>query len=584
MAETFLKKLVEQHEISGQISTFCVVDIFAGTGQSSIEFLQNENVELVVSFTSNDKIKNLKENIYSTLTKQNIDLKLSIVESSPFNFQDLNFYQGASVFINLDENTLDIEKFFNQYEHVFNFICFYSKNNENLNIKENKEKNIVLFKKYDNIIIFYQKNDDDYDIFTENEFGLKKYYDGNDIDINSMYYYTENKKEEKDENKITWKKFCGNLSSAPQSWKKKTEKSIEDLKKFQEYIFSILVHICPENVSTQMVKSEYMPIWVQSVTHESYNLSANYEQLETYGDSVLGYSMIQYLLERFPDITPNGLTEYKNRYMAKEFQKDFSYQMQLPTWVLSEEIEIGININEDLFEAFAGALLKIGNTILNGLGNLIVFNFIVLVLSDTEFDKKMLLGKSITRLQQRGAMLLKNEEEDENDEDDAIRKKKVKGGIYEESFKTADNRRTVKVIISDDLKEYLKKHFHRTFDNTLLIITADTLKEATDSAWDKAAKMLEDVGYNDEFTQKQLDMHMFDGLKEEIVNLVIEKANLEKYTKLRLRKPKNTGKKGSVYYILSGLDEKGIVRKLSISKGVNALEAKEAALEKYVEN
>lgn len=598
--------------------TFCIIDVFAGIGTQTITFLKCESVGMLLAFTQKEKINMLKNNIFQLSDKKL--LQYCSVESSYFNFPNLEKYKGCSAFVNLDDTDKPLEmikNIFETYKNIFNYIGFYTKNVSILPITG--KNGFVLGKTYDRLNIFYQEDEKLYDEYIKNEFGLLNISDEitmdeyvpskintskTDVSKTDVSKTKEQKtevsktKEQKTEidikketvfktvdNKppsmVKWSEFCKKLPSAPKDWSSVDSGKKSNLKLFQEYVFIVLTHICPEKLASQMITEEYMPIWVQSITHESYDLVSNYEQTETYGDSVLGYSMIQYLLQRFPNITSAGLTEYKNRYMAKEFQKDFSYQMKLPTWLLSEEVDTSIHINEDLFESFVGAILTVANSIVYGLGVNLSLNFIILVLSDTKFDSAMILGKSITRLQQRGAMLLKSEEElDEDDEDEDG--KKVKGGIHSVQIDNPDGSITIRIKINNVLSDYLKTNLHKIFTDPLVEVTKQTAKDARNHAWDKAAELLEDGGYTNEFTQKQLILHMFDGIDQDLVKRCKEKALQQGYNNLRLKKPKGTGKKGTVVYTLLGVDNSEVPKKLSISKGDNALDAKENAMRKYL--
>jgi len=257
--------------------------------------------------------------------------------------------------------------------------------------------------------------------------------------------------------------------------------------------------------------------------------------------------------------------------------------MKLTSWIKAEETYIGNKIEEDVFESFSGALLTISNSILEGLGPIYVLNFLTLVLSDTEFDRKWLLGKPKTQLQQRGNMLkiLKNEIFDEDeDEDEDGKKEKMKGGISDYSYKNGTGY-TTNIILSDELISFLKKNLNREFvrdfkDAESFGVTKDN---SVDNAWKKAYDILEKNGYTEEFTTRYVEKRMFDDLDKNLVEEVKEKLKTMNYDHLSFRKPKNArdammfiGKKGD------------ILTKLSIAQGTTPNLAKEAALEKFLEN
>ena len=523
---------------------FCVIDVYAGIGTTSLVFLDEDKIGQVISFTTKEKRKMLRENIND---------EKSSVESTKFNFPDLNIYKGCTLFINTLEkkDSEEIRKIIEDYSENVYMFYIYIENPNDLEIETDLER--IDGKSY---VIF--KNDED----KFSSWGVS------DMDENPNVNF---------EKQIKWKEFCNGLKSKGKEWK---------LKNFQAYIKSVLIHITGTagmELVNEMISPKNMEIWTQAITHESIDLNANFETLETYGDNLLAYSMSQYLRKRFPDIQAQGLTEYKSRYMSKEFQGKFTKQMKLTSWIKAEETYIGNKIEEDVFESFSGALLTISNSILEGLGPIYVLNFLTLVLSDTEFDRKWLLGKPKTQLQQRGNMLkiLKNEIFDEDeDEDEDGKKEKMKGGISDRSYKNGTGY-TTNIILSDELISFLKKNLNREFvrdfkDAESFGVTKDN---SVDNAWKKAYDILEKNGYTEEFTTRYVEKRMFDDLDKNLVEEVKEKLKTMNYDHLSFRKPKNArdammfiGKKGD------------ILTKLSIAQGTTPNLAKEAALEKFLEN
>lgn len=89
----------------------------------------------------------------------------------------------------------------------------------------------------------------------------------------------------------------------------------------------------------------------------------SYERLEFLGDSVLGSIVVTYLFRRFFDQNEGTMTKYKARLVSKNALSSFARMLNFkPYLVISKQIEENrgrenINILEDTFEAFVGAML-----------------------------------------------------------------------------------------------------------------------------------------------------------------------------------------------------------------------------------
>ena len=548
---------------------FCIIDIYSGIGSSSLIFLKQSSVGLVISFEENaDSREMLKKNIYSQGNKDK-----SVVESTGFDFQNIEKYTGCCLFINNLENEVDFEKIADEYKNVVYVYYIYTKNPDNFNTSSKK----YIVEKGDDYVIIVRNSKSDMKKFEENEWGLKE--NSESENINSMKNYKFNEEEVK--KVISWKIFTKDLKGRSKNKKEYEKWSLE---KYQTYVRSVLKYITGnggDELIEEMTTPENMEIWVEAITHESYNLTANFERLETYGDNVLGYEMTQYLRKRFPDITPQGLTEYKSRYMSKEFQGIFTNDMKLTSWILVDETHISRKIQEDVFESFSGALLTIANNILEGLGPIYVLNFITLVLSDIKFNKEMYYGKPITQIQQRGGKvgLIPAVNYDDGNKKGVAKTYGATSSVSENK----DDTYTAIINITDELINFLVIHFKRNFSEELTRAVGNTGAEAIEKAWDNALVILNKAGYTNDFADSYKEQHMFDNLDKKISSKVVEKAKLQKYSKLIFKEPKNSRTKNSVTIVFSGTDSKGIQRKLSIAQSGDVKSAQEKALKNYLE-
>ena len=537
---------------------FAIIDIIADNGDNTLKFLNNSKIKQIISFTDKTNRQILKDKV-----KNN---SKCIVEESRFNYQDFDENKGAVMFISV--NNYDLTEILKKYrEYIYMFVIAGTPTGPDKVKLDKLHKTLKLVK--DGELSFIIHND-----YLVNE-------EGNNI------FGIPDSFVEKNSDQIKWTEFCSRMKSSPPTW---------TLKSYQAYVKAVLTHITTGvnkvELIDRMVGPEYIDIWIEAITHNSVDLNANYERLETYGDNLLGYSISQFLRKKFPDIPSQGLTEYKSRYMSHEFQGKFTEQMKLSSYILIDEAHKNEKIKEDVFESFSGAILTIANSIQEGLGPIFVLNFLTLVLSDTIFDKKWYLGKPITQIQQRSVMLKiikkeeyfvpENDEDDNNDndeEDEGTKKKSMNGGIYDISIKNKDTETyTVTIIVSPPFIEYIKVHLYRNVSRELVSVTKKTKKEASDLAWYEAYVMLESIGFTDEFAKTQVEKHVFDGLNVELVTKAKEKSKNEGYIHFTFSKAANAPET----ILTSGINDKGIKVKLSIARDKNINVAKEMALQNYV--
>lgn len=183
---------------------------------------------------------------------------------------------------------------------------------------------------------------------------------------------------------------------------------------YQNHIRSLLTTLVVNESETNLLNSLLVPtamngeinpmlIWILAVTHESYqpDPTSNYDQLEATGDAALKLAFKDFLTHSIPDIKDSELNEYTSRYMSGEFQIPLGEKMHLIDWVITEPgVTATVKINEDLFESFCGALIRIGDLIKPGLGYVLVRSFIGKLFEGFEFDKQLSMGKDTTILEQ----------------------------------------------------------------------------------------------------------------------------------------------------------------------------------------
>lgn len=157
----------------------------------------------------------------------------------------------------------------------------------------------------------------------------------------------------------------------------------------------------PPDMVKQLLSSQNLEIWKAAFTHESVNRNRgkNYDQFEKLGDSVLKTSYINFLLQKYPNISSSELNELVSHYLSKEVLGELSFKLNLPEYL---DIEIGksLSSSEDLFESLIGALFWIGNKIKYGAGFILADQFIFGVYSDIPLDMAVTRGPAKTQLKE----------------------------------------------------------------------------------------------------------------------------------------------------------------------------------------
>ena len=107
-------------------------------------------------------------------------------------------------------------------------------------------------------------------------------------------------------------------------------------------------------------------LYKRAFTHKSasrrYNVTDSFETLEFMGDSVLGFIVTKYLLDRFSNEKEGFLTKTRIKIVKGETLAMISKKLNLHKWVLMEEKAMkqgwtrNDNVMEDVFEALVGAI------------------------------------------------------------------------------------------------------------------------------------------------------------------------------------------------------------------------------------
>ena len=170
----------------------------------------------------------------------------------------------------------------------------------------------------------------------------------------------------------------------------------------QRFIYKTLEPIIlDERERVKYVDSPSMAIWSTAFTHESVSPTANYEDLEYLGDAILHAVFPKYLMNRFPKYHKNHYTELNTSYMSKITQARLSKTLGFPAYIRVQGIlQATLNLHTDVFESFFGALDRVSDNIVNGLGFVNCYNMIIHLFKDEYIDESKTKGSAKTQVQQ----------------------------------------------------------------------------------------------------------------------------------------------------------------------------------------
>lgn len=182
---------------------------------------------------------------------------------------------------------------------------------------------------------------------------------------------------------------------------------------YRGFVDGVLSTIIPTREKREpFLTQDAMNLWTQAMATRLFDPRFNYESLETLGDSALGLGLVEYLTKRYPNITPEQITNLKAKYVSKDTLRDISKRLYgFDNWVLllppivkngefyydnSINISEYVSILEDVFEAFLGAMFLIGDKF----GYPLVKQFVEKTYDRYGIDMKEAKGPVKTRLQQ----------------------------------------------------------------------------------------------------------------------------------------------------------------------------------------
>ncbi|MCL6572892.1 MAG: hypothetical protein K6T88_14610, partial [Bacillus sp. (in: Bacteria)] len=177
------------------------------------------------------------------------------------------------------------------------------------------------------------------------------------------------------------------------------------LSRVKNTIRKILTDISvPEDQLELMLSDEAMKTWIKAFTHQSFihgGITDNYEKLEILGDAFLKASFVRYLMRRYKNtLEPSHITALQDRYMSKVFQRQLAVKMGFQPLIRSSDLKVNMNILEDVFEAFFGALIEVSDEITEGFGYINAYNLIVFLFNPIQFNLAYAYGRSKTQIKE----------------------------------------------------------------------------------------------------------------------------------------------------------------------------------------
>lgn len=120
------------------------------------------------------------------------------------------------------------------------------------------------------------------------------------------------------------------------------------------YIDNIVRTYVPELIVGQKLKRINMDIFIQALTHYSYDI-LHYDRLEYLGDAIFHLVMTDYLLTRYDEEKEGFLTKLRIRIERGDSMAHLTKAIKLDQFIRIGNVNLNQHILEDVFEAFIGA-------------------------------------------------------------------------------------------------------------------------------------------------------------------------------------------------------------------------------------
>jgi dsRNA-specific ribonuclease len=307
-------------------------------------------------------------------------------------------------------------------------------------------------------------------------------------------------------------------------------------KQFLSFIRKLLSNIAKDETIDKIVNQKTLPIWKKAFTHETIDLNENYEQLETIGDRVLELTFLKYLLRRYPDLTPQEITNLKSKYMSKMYQGTTASQLGLGDWIRVGNDIYSIHILEDVYESLFGALFEIADReIYDGAGYVLALKLQTKIFDENGFDLSDAQGHPRSQIKEIFEML--------------------KLDVPDPEEYVSERGTSIRILITPDTRDALMT-LEKMKSSTPLLLGegfGPYKTSAINLAYSNALEYLKSLGITRDWaeSQKQLLDLMVPEL-EPYVNNALKRMEKEGYIRFYVRTPRASVKTGNVVVQLVG--------------------------------
>lgn len=254
-----------------------------------------------------------------------------------------------------------------------------------------------------------------------------------------------------------------------------------------------------------------MDLWDRSRRFVTYDGTNNYEGIENYGDKVIGKAFDKFLHRKAPGRPPLHYTEWIAHYLSNSYLARISDELGLHEHLQYKYLKVITDpIKADMFESICGAMTEVADDLLDGLGDIIVYNFIVSFFGSIELDEKRAQGSGKTVFEQ------------------ILRQMDIKVESYKfDSLEIVNETHHVTVNMPQEVVKNIRNFGYRDFPfprNPIGRGVNDSLKIANIEAYTQALDFLINKGIKrDEVSATKSDRDFTRAVKGEID--LLEKAN-----------------------------------------------------------
>jgi dsRNA-specific ribonuclease len=536
IVQTIMNQVKDENAIS-------IIDMYAGLGSVMFALLEMSKVEIVIWYSKNEKSAKMVEN---TLESYQFDDKTAYGGNSsdfsgipkPEKSEDKDLLQAFVVYI---------DTFFSTNKKDFNNLTIEGKS-----VKDWLQKYLI----YSKLVVLRVEKEQK--VEAVNNFVMTR-HESRDFDLityRSRIYDTI-----WDESSVeAIEKALGNNVDQKeyQLWHKKF-KSFMD-KFLETYLFP------DKKERDKYLTPSAMKYWEQAFTHESFDISNNYETLELLGDRILESAFSLFLMDKFPDINQHELTVLKSHYMSKKFQSQ-----QAQTHRFGEYVRIigssTIHVYEDLFESFIGALSKISFEISDTKGLALdnTFVFLKKFFRNIPIDRALAINNPKTILDQIYMKLQWKEKP-------LVRAENIQG-----------NQLHVTISMTDEAMNYLK---NKGIDIPRVVGQAygysNSEKSTRNTAYADAIATLSTYGIDEAWANKEKEENSIANVElKPYMDQAQVRYKKEGYSSLIFFVPKTLSGKNKFVVQLKGIKHDGKKITLMTATGATLLETKKTVLDNY---